>query len=117
VVPEARRRRAAEQAREANLASRRRQQIFAANHVGDFLQVIVDRDDELIGPVVEAIAHKQIAALLTGILLLRPEELIEETLDARLHSYAPTHIVCQRNLFLAAIVWIAKLARALIADR
>src|SRR5689334_16975423 len=106
MMPEARRRGAAEQARETNLPTRGCKQIFTADHVGDFLQVIVDGRDELIRPVAEAIAHEQIAALPARVLFLWAEEFVEEFLDARIDSHAPTDIVGERDFFLATRVRI-----------
>src|SRR6476661_3998285 len=115
-MPEARRRRAAEQARQSNLPSRRGEQVFPANHVGDLLQVIVDGGDELIRPVAEAIAHQQVAALLRWVLLLRPEELVEEPLGSWIHPHSPADIAGQGNVLLAAGIGVASLPRPLIRD-
>src|SRR6185436_20493621 len=105
-MPEARRRFAPEQARQPNLASGGRQQILAANHVGDALQVIVDGHGVLIGPVAEAIAHQQIAALLARILFLRPEDFVEEALGTRLDDHAPADVAAEGDALVAAGVRI-----------
>ena len=70
-----------EQPRELDLPSRRVEQIFASHDEIDALVPVVDRRGELIGPVAFAIAREQIAALLGGTLLLRPEPEIHEALD------------------------------------
>ena len=78
--------------------------------------MIVNRRHELIGPVVEAIAHQQIAALQAGILLLGPEQFIEKTLGARIDAHAPSDAVGEGNIFVAARPGIPQLPRSLLSD-
>src|SRR5690349_12732810 len=72
--------------------------------------MIVDGGDELIGPVAEAIAYQQIAALPARLLLLRPEAFVEEAFGARIDPDAPSHGAGQADLFFAAGVGIAPLS-------
>ena len=58
VVQEGRGRFASEQPREADLASGRREQIFAADHQVDALAEVVHADRELVGPIAESIADQ-----------------------------------------------------------
>src|SRR6188472_3578912 len=106
-MPEARRGDAAEHARQSNLTARGRQQVDAANHVADALQVIVYGRRELIAPVAEAIANQQVPALEARLLFLRPEQFVEKSFDAWLHAHTPTHTFGQRNLLLTTRVGIA----------
>src|SRR6188474_1174480 len=108
-MPEARHFLAAEQLREPNLPSSGRQQILAANHVGDALDVIVDGHRVLIRPVAHAIADQQIAALLAWILFLRPEDLIKEALDAGRHDHPPADTIAERNALVAAGIQVTSL--------
>src|SRR5258708_29669062 len=75
MVAERRRPLAPEEAREADLAARGRQQILAADHEVDALAVVVDGGGELVGPVAEPIANQDVTALLGRILFLRAENL------------------------------------------
>src|SRR5689334_23167036 len=100
---------ATEQARDADLPARGRQQVDAPNHEINTLPPIVDCDGELIGPVAVTIAQQYVAALRRGFLLLNAEPDVVERFDARLHPQPPPISVGERQVPLAAVTRVIQL--------
>ena len=108
-MEEGRRLGAAEQAREADLTSGRRQKIFTAHDKIDLLFKVVHGHAQLIRPVPMTIADQEVATLLGRILRLWTQAPIDEALDPRIHPHAPPHIVRERDTTVPAPSAVAKL--------
>jgi hypothetical protein len=93
---------AAEKSRDPDLAAGRCEEIDTADDVVDALPPIIDRDGELVGPVATPIAEEHVTALLLGILPLRPELVVVELLDARIHPQTPAVAIDQREALVSA---------------
>src|SRR5258708_5315376 len=112
MVAERRRPLAPEEAREADLAARGRQQILAADHEVDALAVVVDGGGELVGPVAEPFANQDVTALLGRILFLRAENLVDECFNSGIHPHPPPDAVSQRQAPLTAPAGVAQFRRS-----
>lgn len=98
--------RPAEHLPQAKLSSCGRDEIFAANDVGNPLHQVVDGNRELVGPVAVAVAQQQIATLTGGFVLDQTQEKIVERLHtfAELNTQAPARRLCQRTIPAKPIV-------------
>ena len=82
MVQEPRRLRAADESRQAELASGGVEDVLAADDEVDALFVVVHDDGELIRPVAVTVADEHVAALRVGVLRLRTEAKVGEVLGA-----------------------------------
>lgn len=109
-MKKARRAGPAEQARELNLAAGGSEEVLAPHDQVDALVEVVDHHRELVGPVAVAIADQEIASLVGGHLLDRPQAKIAEGDGLALEANAARRLLRSIDRGLAAGSRVTKLA-------